>query len=265
MNFENVKIGENINIKKEKENVINWIKKYFENNGKGCKAIVGISGGTDSSVVATLCKEALGKENVIGILMPKGKQHDIDIARKLVEHIGIKYYEINIEKPVDMLAELIGGKLEVNPDDYDVYKTNTPSRIRMATLYGISAILGGRVANTCNLSEDYVGYSTKFGDAAGDFSPISAFTKTEVRKLGKELGLPNLFIEKIPEDGMSGKSDEEKLGFTYEMLDKYIRTGEIEDIIIKEKIDKLNKINLHKILPMASYEINLDEIEKYNI
>ena len=124
----------------------------------------------------------------------------------------------------------------------------------MAVLYGISAIIGGRVANTCNLSEDFVGYSTKFGDAAGDFSPISDFTKTEVRKLGAELGLPEMFLKKVPEDGMSGKSDEEKLGFSYEVLDEYIRTGNISDLRIKEKIDYLHKINLHKILPMPSYK-----------
>ena len=99
-----------------------------------------------------------------------------------------------------------------------------------------------------------MGYSTKFGDAAGDFSPISDFTKTEVRKLGAELGLPEMFLKKVPEDGMSGKSDEEKLGFSYEVLDEYIRTGNVSDLRIKEKIDYLHKINLHKILPMPSYK-----------
>ena len=241
-------------MKNEKKKVIEWIKKYFEENGKNCKAVVGISGGTDSSVVAALCVAALGRENVIGVLMPKGMQHDIDYSKKLVEFLKIKHYEINVEKPVNDLKELISQQTGVNPDEFDAYKTNQPARIRMAVLYGISAIVGGRVANTCNLSEDFVGYSTKFGDAAGDFSPISDFTKTEVRKLGAELGLPETFLKKVPEDGMSGKSDEEKLGFSYEVLDEYIRTGNISDLRIKEKIDYLHKINLHKILPMPSYK-----------
>jgi len=241
-------------MKKEKGKIIDWIKKYFEENGKDCKAVVGISGGTDSSVVAALCVAALGRENVIGVLMPKGTQHDIDFSKKLVEFLQIKHYEINVEKPVNDLKELIFSQIGVNPDEFDTYKTNQPARIRMAVLYGISAVIGGRVANTCNLSEDYVGYSTKFGDAAGDFSPISDFTKTEVRKLGAELGLPETFLKKVPEDGMSGKSDEEKLGFSYDVLDKYIRTGVISDLKVKEKIDYLHKINLHKILPMPKYK-----------
>ena len=236
------------------ENVVAWIRDYFEENGKGCKAIIGISGGTDSSVVASLLVKALGKENVIGVLMPNGNQHDIDVSRSLVELLGIKHYEINIKETVDALRKEVGEKLSLDPNEYDVYRTNTPARIRMATLYGISAIYGGRVANTCNLSEDYVGYSTKFGDAAGDFSPLSDFTKTEVRELGRELGLPARFVEKVPEDGMSGKSDEEKLGFTYEVLDRYIRTGEIEDPAIKTKIDRMHKLNLHKVQLMPSYK-----------
>lgn len=236
-----------------KDEVIKWIRDYFNENGKGCKAIVGISGGTDSSVVASLCVEALGKENVIGVLMPCGIQHDIDVSLALVRYLGIKYHVINIEEPVGALRALIGKECDIDPNSVDAYKTNTPARIRMTTLYGICALYGGRVANTCNLSEDYIGYSTKFGDSAGDFSPISYFTKTEVREIGRELGLSKLFVEKTPEDGMSGKSDEEKLGFTYEVLDKYIRTGVCDDPKIKERIDYLHKINLHKIEPMKAY------------
>ncbi|MBR6071864.1 MAG: NAD(+) synthase [Acholeplasmatales bacterium] len=236
-----------------KNEVIKWIKDYFNENGKGCKAIVGISGGTDSSVVASLCVEALGKENVIGVLMPCGIQHDIDVSLALVKYLGIKYHIINIEEPVGALRSIIGKEFDNDPNSVDAYKTNTPARIRMTTLYGICALYGGRVANTCNLSEDYIGYSTKFGDSAGDFSPISDFTKTEVRELGRELGLSKLFVEKTPEDGMSGKSDEEKLGFTYEVLDRYIRTGVCDDPKIKERIDYLHRINLHKIEPMKSY------------
>ncbi len=239
---------------KESEKVIEWIKQYFKDNGKDCNAIIGISGGCDSSVTAALLVKALGKDRVIGVLMPNGDQYDIDCSYQLVKFLDIKHYVININKPYLELTNEIDTKLKIDSKSYDIYKTNTPSRLRMATLYGISGLFNGRVANTCNLSEDYVGYSTKFGDSAGDFSPISNFTKTEVRELGEELGLPKNLIYKVPEDGMSFKSDEEKLGFTYEVLDKYIRTGEIDDLKIKEKIDKMHLANLHKIQLMPSYK-----------
>ena len=239
---------------KESEKVIEWIKQYFEDNGKDCNAIIGISGGCDSSVTAALLVKALGKDRVIGVLMPNGDQYDIDCSYQLVKFLDIKYYVININKPYLELTNEIDTKLKIDSKSYDIYRTNTPSRLRMVTLYGISGLFNGRVANTCNLSEDYVGYSTKFGDSAGDFSPISNFTKTEVRELGEELGLPKNLIYKVPEDGMSFKSDEEKLGFTYEVLDKYIRTGEIDDLKIKEKIDKMHLANLHKIQLMPSYK-----------
>ena len=238
---------------KESEKVIEWIKQYFEDNGKDCNAIIGISGGCDSSVTAALLVKALGKDRVIGVLMPNGNQYDIDCSYQLVKFLDIKHYVININKPYLELTNEIDTKLKIDSKSYDIYRTNTPSRLRMATLYGISGLFNGRVANTCNLSEDYEGYSTKFGDSAGDFSPISNFTKTEVRELGEELGLPKNLIYKVPEDGMSFKSDEEKLGFTYEVLDKYIRTGEIDDLKIKEKIDKMHLANLHKIQLMPSY------------
>ena len=238
---------------KESEKVIEWIKQYFKDNGKDCNAIIGISGGCDSSVTAALLVKALGKDRVIGVLMPNGDQYDIDCSYQLVKFLDIKHYVININKPYLELTNEIDTKLKIDSKSYDIYRTNTPSRLRMATLYGISGLFNGRVANTCNLSEDYVGYSTKFGDSAGDFSPISKFTKTEVRELGEELGLPKNLIYKVPEDGMSFKSDEEKLGFTYEVLDKYIRTGEIDDLKIKEKIDKMHLANLHKIQLMPSY------------
>ena len=239
---------------KESEKVIEWIKQYFKDNGENCNAIIGISGGCDSSVTAALLVKALGKDRVIGVLMPNGDQYDIDCSYQLVKFLDIKYYVININKPYLELTNEIDTKLKIDSKSYDIYRTNTPSRLRMVTLYGISGLFNGRVANTCNLSEDYVGYSTKFGDSAGDFSPISNFTKTEVRELGEELGLPKNLIYKVPEDGMSFKSDEEKLGFTYEVLDKYIRTGEIDDLKIKEKIDKMHLANLHKIQLMPSYK-----------
>ena len=238
-----------------KERIIEWIKNYFEENGKGCNAVVGISGGKDSSVCAALLVEALGKDRVIGVLMPQGNQHDIDVSHALVEHLGIKHYVVNIGETYNQLFSAVtaSGVKEEDIKTNSVFYSNTPARLRMTVLYGISALHNGRVVNTCNRSEDYVGYSTKFGDAAGDFSPLSDLLVKEVKALGYELGLPAKFIEKAPEDGLSGKTDEDNMGFTYAVLDRYIETGEIGDLAIKQKIDRLHKANLHKLLPMPKF------------
>jgi NAD+ synthase len=235
---------------KTKDEIIKWIRDYFEKNGQDCNAVVGISGGKDSSVTAALCAHALGKEKVYGVLMPQGQQHDIDYSRDLVSHLGINQYVVNIKDSVDsLLSSIKEGGLSVNRQA----SINIPARIRMTTLYAVSAIVNGRVANTCNLSEDWVGYATKYGDGAGDFSPLSHLTVTEVKALGRELELPSKFIEKVPEDGLTGLSDEENLGFSYDVLDRYIREGVCEDEGVKEKIDLMNKINTHKLKLMPSF------------
>lgn len=227
-----------------------WIKDFFEKNGKDCNAVVGISGGKDSSVAAALCVEALGKERVIGVLMPCGEQHDIDMAYKLVNHLGIKHYTVNIKDAVDGLMAAIPKNIEITAQT----RTNIPPRVRMTTLYAISQSCNGRVVNTCNLSEDWVGYSTRYGDAAGDFSPLSHLTVAEVKEIGRALGLPDELVDKTPIDGLCGKTDEDNLGFTYAALDKYIRTGEIEDSEIKDKIDRLHRNNLFKLQLMPSFK-----------
>jgi len=238
------------NAAKIKDELISWIQKYFEENGPDCCAVVGLSGGKDSSVTAALCVQALGKDKVYGVLMPQGQQHDIDYSKELAAHLGIKHYIINIKDSVDaLLSSVKESSLSVNKQA----SINIPARIRMTTLYAVSAIVNGRVANTCNLSEDWVGYATKYGDGAGDFSPLSQLTVSEVKAIGRELGLPSKFIEKVPEDGLSGLSDEENLGFSYDVLDRYIREGVCEDAAVKEKIDKLNKINLHKLKLMPGF------------
>lgn len=231
------------------EQCVQWIRTFFAENGKDCNAIVGISGGKDSSVVAALCAEALGKERVIGVLMPCGKQSDIDMAYLLVEHLGIRRLEINIEKTVAAALESLGD-IPVTTQT----RINLPPRIRMATLYAVGQSMNGRVANTCNLSEDYVGYATRYGDGAGDFSPLAHLTVTEVRAIGRVLGLPQVLIDKPPIDGLCGKTDEENLGFTYDVLDRYIRTGEIEEDAVREKIDRLHRQNLFKLLPMPAFD-----------
>ena len=228
-----------------------WIRKFFEENGKDCNAVVGISGGKDSSVVAALCVEALGKERVIGVLMPCGKQQDIYMSYKLVQHLGIKHYEINIQQAVEVITE----SMAFLPEITEQAKINLPARVRMTTLYAVSQSMNGRVANTCNLSEDWVGYATRYGDGAGDFSPLCNLTVTEVKEIGKVLGLPEELVEKTPIDGLCGKTDEENLGFTYAELDKYIRTGVMEDSKKRRRIDSLHEKNLFKVKPMPGFEI----------
>ncbi len=235
------------NVEKITKDCVEWIREFFDKNGKGCNAIVGISGGKDSSVAAALCVEALGKDRVIGVLMPCGKQHDIDMAYMLVNHLGIEHYEINIEAAVNGLKESMPFELSQQS------VTNLPSRVRMATLYAVAQSHNGRVANTCNLSEDWVGYSTRYGDAAGDFSPLSHLTVQEVKEIGAYLGLPDVLVNKTPIDGLCGKTDEENLGFTYAVLDKYIREGVIEDEETKKLIDTKHENNLFKLQLMPSF------------
>ena len=237
---------------KVKNAIVQWIRSYFDSSGKDQFAVVGLSGGKDSSITAALCVHAIGADKVYGVLMPQGNQWDVQVSLDLASHLGISHCVINIKETVDAFAEsLANGGLSMSRQA----AVNTPARIRMAVLYAVSAIVGGRVANTCNLSEDWVGYSTKFGDSAGDFSPLSRLTVTEVKAIGRALGLPPQFIDKIPEDGLTGLSDEDNLGFSYEILDRYIREGICEDTAVREKIDRLHMASLHKITPMPCYEL----------
>lgn len=236
-------------VKKVTEECVQWIRDFFENNGQGCNAVIGVSGGKDSSVVAALCVEALGKDRVIGVLMPNGEQHDIDMARLLVKHLGIKSYEVNVKEAIDGVKNAISGELELSNQSV----VNLPPRIRMATLYAVSQSCNGRVANTCNLSEDWVGYSTRYGDSVGDFSPCSLLTVAEVKAVGRELGLPEVLVEKVPIDGLCGKTDEDNLGFTYAELDRYIREGVIDNEEHKALIDKKHAANLFKLQLMPIY------------
>ncbi len=237
-------------VKKVCDECVAWVKEFFEENGKDCNAVVGISGGKDSSVAAAVCVEALGKDRVVGVLMPCGEQSDIDAAFALVNHLGIKHYVVNIKDAVEGVKSAIPSELELTSQSL----TNLPARIRMTTLYAVSQSVNGRVVNTCNLSEDWVGYSTRYGDAAGDFSPLCHLTVTEVKAIGRYLGLPEALVEKVPIDGLSGKTDEENLGFTYAELDKYIRTGEIENPEHKELIDRKHKANLFKLELMPQFK-----------
>ena len=233
---------------KTKNECVQWIRDFFEKNGPGCNAVIGISGGKDSSIVAALCVEALGKERVIGVLMPNGEQADIDMAKLLVHHLGIRHYIVNIKDAVEGITKNIPFELSKQS------RENLPPRIRMSTLYAVSQSNNGRVANTCNLSEDWVGYSTRYGDSVGDFSPCSNLTVQEMKAIGRLLGLPDVLVDKVPIDGLCGKTDEDNLGFTYAELDQYIREGIEPEPAKKERIDYLHRINSFKLQLMPAFD-----------
>ena len=235
------------NAEKAAAGCVEWIKEFFTGPNEGCNAVIGISGGKDSSIIAGLLCRALGKERVIGVLMPNGVQPDIDVARSVAEFWGIKTYEVNIHDAVEGIKKNIPFELSEQSG------INLSPRIRMSTLYAVSQCFNGRVVNTCNLSEDWVGYSTRYGDSAGDFSPCSSFTVTEMKEIGRYLGMPAAFVDKAPSDGLSGKTDEDNLGFTYAELDRYIRTGVIDDPAKKALIDRKHEMNLFKLQLMPAY------------
>ena len=247
---------------KTKNEIVQWIRDYFEANGPKCSAVVGVSGGKDSSVVAALLKEALGPERVVGVMMPNGVQSDIADSEEIVNLLGIRHVTVNIQDGFQGLFGAINSALaeggvpgcEKLSRDSEI---NLPPRLRMSTLYAIGQALpnGGRVANTCNRSEDWIGYSTKFGDAAGDFSPLMNLLVHEVIQIGEVLGLPDRLTKKTPSDGLSGMSDEDKIGFTYATLDHYVLTGECPDEEIRKKIDRMHRLNLHKLQLMPNYKL----------
>ena len=243
------------NAKKVKDLAVQWIRDWFEENGPGCNAVLGVSGGKDSSVVAALCVEALGKDRVIGVTMPNGVQPDINDSFRLIQHLGIRTCNVNIGAAYEALMAEVKeqlGTLDTEVSSQTVI--NMPPRLRMTSLYAVSQSLNGRVANTCNLSEDWVGYSTRYGDAAGDFAPLGGLTVQEVIAVGLELGLPRDLVVKTPSDGLCGKTDEDNLGFTYAVLDKYIRTGICEDSATKELIDDKHRKNLFKLKPIPFFK-----------
>ena len=235
------------------QDCVSWIRQWFAENGPSSPAVIGISGGKDSSVVAALCVEALGRDRVFGVLMPDGVQKDIDVSQRLVDHLGIPHAEIDIHCAVEAVKASV--KTGMNCDALSPQSlTNIPPRIRMTTLYAVSQSMNGRVSNNCNRSENFVGYSTIFGDAAGDFSPLANLTVAEVKMVGRALGLPELFIEKPPADGLSDKTDEDAFGFTYEQMDTFILTGLCDDAALREKICRRHSANLFKLRPMPEFE-----------
>lgn len=236
-----------IDINFEINNIINDIKKYFASNGLSSKAVIGISGGKDSTIAAALLVRALGKDRVIGVMMPESVQTDIDDSRKVCEILGIKSFEIDIgpacEKLYKNFQDCTFGELMVNPQ----IRTNTPARIRMATLYMVASSVGGRVINTGNASELYVGYTTKYGDLAGDYAIFKYYYVREVLAIGDALEeLPYKLVHKAPSDGMSGKTDEDNLGFTYEQVDALLLDEVYPDFETYTAITNRHNRNTHK-------------------
>ena len=240
----------NFNAMKVKNDCVDWIRYWFNHNGPDCNAVIGISGGKDSSIVAALCVEALGRDRVVGVIMPQGVQSDIQASYDLVKHLGIKNIEINISEAVQAVLKGVRQFLITSEQT----RINLPPRIRMATLYAVSQSVNGRVANTCNLSEDYIGYSTRWGDSVGDFAPLANLTSDEVIAIGEVCNLPYELTHKTPSDGLCGKTDEDNFGFTYVTLNKYIRTGVCEDEEVRAKIDKMHEKNLFKLMPIPVFE-----------
>jgi len=238
-----------------KDELVTWLREWFDKNGKDCNAVIGISGGKDSSVVAALCVEALGKDRVIGVLMPDGEQKDILDSWKLVHYLDIKHYVVDISSSKEALYKAI-YKSMTDFSEFkitDQTKFNLPPRLRMATLYAIAQSNNGRVLNTCNLSETLLGWETRWGDAVGDVAPLANLTVTEVKQLGYELGLPKELVDKTPADGLCGSSDEEKMGISYKVLDDYIREGRIENIQMINKINDRVQANLFKHSPIPYF------------
>ncbi len=246
----------NFDSKKVCEELIEWTRNWFLENGKDCNAVIGISGGKDSTIVAALCVRALGKDRVIGVLMPNGRQSDIDDSIRVCNFLDIKNITINIKDIIDITTNKLNeGIKELNKNELTSQTIiNLPPRIRMSILYAVSQTMNGRVINTCNLSEDWVGYSTRYGDSAGDVSPLANLTVDEVKKVGIELGIPRDLVYKTPSDGLCGKTDEDNLGFTYEVLDNYLRTGICEDREVQDLIDNKHVNNKFKLELMKSYK-----------
>lgn len=234
------------NAEQARVDIILFIRDFFKKSG-GKTAVVGLSGGKDSTIVAALCAEAIGRKNTVGVIIPNGEMADIGEAKEAAELYCGDSYVFNLS------SMMMCMNTSVLPLSTEQARINLPARMRMCILYYVAqSLTHGRVANTCNLSEDYVGWATRYGDTAGDFAPLHNYTVQEVKAIGRTLGVPEKLVEKVPSDGLCGKTDEEGLGFSYEVLDRYIRTGECDDTLIKERIDTLHERNLFKLMPIPA-------------
>lgn len=234
----------------EIQNIVDDIRHYFVKNGnENTKAIIGISGGKDSTIAAALLVRALGANRVVGVMMPEGEQKDIEDSLRVCELLGIRSYKLDILGATESLYKAL-IPVRINCSNGTVpanVSTNAPARIRMTMLYAVAALEGGRVINTGNASELYVGYTTKYGDLAGDYAVLRNYYVREVLAIGDGLEeLPTDLVHKAPGDGMSGKTDEDNMGFTYEELDAYLLDEVTPSYETLRNISERHKRNLHK-------------------
>ena len=231
-----------------KDRCVEWIRGWFQANGPKCTAVLGMSGGKDSTIAAALCALALGPERVVGVSIPSTGQ-SLNEADEICRHLGIRYVNMPIGPVEDSFRALGPNMNDMGVDGFTAQTIlNIPPRIRMTVLYAVAQSCNGMVANTCNLSEDYIGYATLFGDASGSFSPLGKLCVREVRGIGHTLGLPSRWVDKIPDDGLPGSCpDETKFGFSYDTLDSYIREGVCDDAAVRDKIESMHRRNLFKL------------------
>lgn len=243
-------ITNTINGKKLKDKAVAWLKAEFEKTGRDT-AVVGCSGGKDSSVVIALCVEALGAENVVAVLMPNGRQDDFADATELVHHTGVRHAVVNISEPYQAFVKVM-DPLSLS----EQARINLAPRIRMATLYAVAQSLDGKstVVGTGNRSEAYVGYFTKWGDGAHDINPLQNLWVDEVIAVGDALGLPHHLVHKAPSDGLCGKTDEESLGVTYAEIKAYATTGTCGFPGKDALIEQMHQYSEHKRNPIPGFK-----------
>lgn len=246
--------------KAEARHIQRWIKNQIAARAPGGKVVLGISGGKDSTIAAALAARAIGPENVLGILMPDGIQSDIDYAKRAVHALDIQSRLVNIQTATESIQTMLLNAKDIDTNKYRAIepsrnaKINTPPRIRTATLYAIAASLDvpGLVCCNSNLSETYIGYTTKGGDNMGDIAPLREYTVSELKAIGDIIGLPYELVHKKPSDGLSGITDEQKTGIPYDILDKYLRTGVCDDAAILARIQQAHALAEHKVKRIPS-------------
>lgn len=238
--------------KKEKDKIVEFIRKYYKDNNLG-GAVLGISGGKDSGVVAGLMVEALGSENVVGLTLPcHSKDEDRSLAKKVSEYYGFELLNIDLTNTFDSFKEQIKKLGDFKEEQTKNSDINIKPRFRMASCYYMAALLSSLrrkpylVVGTSNKCELFVGYFTKGGDSVHDIAPIADLTVEEVIKLGEQLNVPKEILYKTPSDGLSNQTDEEKLGVSYENIAKYINNPNSVEEKERKKIEKLHNSSKHK-------------------